>query len=315
MNVAKAILKNIGITGEKEDTESARNNPESTEVLDKFSVLNTAMLAAQSAIRPHTEMQVDSQPAFPVTTRPEEDHQQRPMSRENPRQSEKRIAPSKRNSVIGGRERTFTDRNANSKDARIAQLENHISQLNQTHATELAELHARAEQSEREKEEYAGKLIDVCEQRDQIAKDNIALRACNVAMRSPHGQYPDDENYIQRIKNLNESMKIWVKNAFKSTEHPHLSDAEDAKIAQVLHKQRELESLLSMFPSKGSLRPIYSNSACRIILVRHLISICLYRYIFHPFCFGLDSTLDRWMNDIFQSILTKGYIFLTNSDR
>ena len=161
----------------------------------------------------------------------------------------------------------------------------------------------------------SAKLIDVCEQRDQIAKDNVTLRACNVAMRSPHGQYPDDENYIQRIKNLNESMKIWVKNAFKSTEHPQLSDAEDAKIVQFLHKQRELESLLSMLPLKDSLRPIYSNSACRIILVRHLISMCLCRYIFRPFCFGLDSSLDRWMNDVFQSILIKGYIFLMTSDR
>ena len=155
MNVAKAILKNIGLTVAKEDTESSRDdNPEGTEIRDKVSVPNTAMLAAQSAVRPHTEMQMDSQPALHVTTRSEEDHQQQSMSRENPRQSGKKVAATKRNSVIGGREETSTDRNANSKDTKIAQLENYISQLSQTHATKLAELHARVEQSEREKEEY-----------------------------------------------------------------------------------------------------------------------------------------------------------------
>ena len=249
------------------------------------------------------------QPETEITARPLEGKHQQPLPRENPWQPDKKAGPMRRNSAIERREQTHVGRDAkfaDSKDKKIAQLENYISQLRQNHDAELVEMRTRVVQNEREKEEYAAKLIEVCKERDQIAEDNVSLRALNVAMRSPHGQYPDEENYIQRFKTLNESMKIWVKNAFKSNEHPQLSDTEDANIVQIFDKYKELQPLLSMLSSKDSLCSIYSNSACRIILARHLIALHLCQFIFRPFCFGLDNNSNRLMNNIFQSILTKG---------
>jgi hypothetical protein len=315
-NAAKSMLKSIGFNLEREDRESTPNTDQRTEGSDDSGAANIAILGAQRATGHNTEMQIDPpmrvpirQPETDMSARPLEGKHQQPAPRENPWQSGKTAGPTRRNSAIEGREQAHVGRDAkfaDSKDKRIAQLEEYISQLSQNHNAKLGEMHKRVVQNEREKEEYAAKLIEVCKERDQIAEDNVTLRAINIAMRSPHGHYPDDENYIQRFKNLNESMKIWVKNSFKSNQHPQLSDAEDANIVQVLSNHKEFEPLLSMLSSKDSLRPIYSNSACRIILVRHLIALHLCQHIFRPFCFGLDGNSNRLMNNIFQSILTKG---------
>ena len=260
----------------------------------------------------HAEMQMQSQPPsriapgqprMEIALGPPERKDQQPAPRENSRQSVKRAAPKRWNSVTETREWPFAD----SKDKEIAQLKNCIRRLHEGHDRELGEAQARLVHSEREKQELSAKIIEVCKERDNIAKDNMALRACNVSMRSPHGQYPDDENYIQQIKNLNESMKIWVKNAFKSSEHPQLSDDDDVKILRIIHRQGGFEPLLSMLLSKDSLRSIYSNSPCRIMLARHLISLHLLQYIFLPICFGIDSDAGRLMDNILQSILKRGY--------
>lgn len=280
---------------------------------DEWGDTEPATLVAQKATEHHPEMRMGYEPPSPMTTTtpsgietairpPEGRHRE-------PRQSDKRLVTTKRNPTTKSREASFADRDArfaDSKNKKIAQLENYISQLRERHARELGELRAQVVQNQQEKQECAAKLIEVCKERDRFAKDNVTLRERNLAMRSPHGQYPDDENYIQRIKNLNESMKIWVKNAFKSNEPPKLSDEEDEEILRVLSKEETLESILIMPFSKDSLRSIYSNSPYRIMLVRHLISLYVWKYIFLSFCFGFHSTTDRLMIDVFKSILTKG---------
>lgn len=319
MDAAKTLFKNFVSGSGKWDTDSfSGDNRKSTEGGEGSGEANPATLAAQRATERRNERQIGSQSASRMTTAqsridsatdPPVGNGRRAPPLEKLRPTDQKPACTKRSLVIESSEKEFSDRGSELVDStnnRIEELEKYIAKLHESQNKRLGEMEAQMLQCEREKAEYRAKLIEVCKERDRIAEDNVTLRKVNVSMRSPHRQYPDDENYIQRIKTLNQSIKAWVKTAFKSSNHPELSVDEDAKVTQILHKRGQLEPLLSMLAPNSSLRPVYSNSPCRVALVRYLISLCLWTFIFHPVSPCLDSDEDRLMGSILQSILTKG---------
>lgn len=171
----------------------------------------------------------------------------------------------------------------------------------------ILEMHDR---NANENEELRTALEEIAEERDIEAKNNDLLISLILRLRQPPTPRYEDDYYVFRLQNLNESITSWITAAFKAKEFEQpMSATEEEQLTHLLRKNLPehivwLEAIRQR--SAITYSALHSKPHSRIALARHLVALSIWRNIFHPLCFGLSGDLKHGMKTVMNSVYTEG---------
>ena len=191
---------------------------------------------------------------------------------------------------------------------KLHQLDRTLSQLTEKLHYENQILQERLKETEAQKERIMKDRDEATKALKEVLKDNNILRSRIIHMSTAHGRVHEDGYYIQRLQQLNETMKLWVATAFKSKQiETDLSDKDELQFRMTLNASHHGRSLLSMIQqARCSVTEISLHPRIRMAFVRNLFSILIYDHVFRPFCFGLSAQERRILNNVMWSVCAKG---------
>ena len=138
----------------------------------------------------------------------------------------------------------------------------------------------------------------ILEQNEILKQRNSSLCTRLAALSSPPGQRREDAHYTQPLNMLNQMIQGWVARIFKGQSVLELSEESEVYVLAILkdpalnpHGTQTAE-LLS-HGRFGTIRTIFQNSRRRMVLVRHIIALFLWGYVFDRFVFGLSAATAR----------------------
>ena len=198
---------------------------------------------------------------------------------------------------------------------KLRTLDETLSKLTEKLQYENQMLREKLKETEEQKESILKDRNETNKALMEVVKDNNMLRSRIVEMSTAHGPVHEDGYYIQRLQQLNETMKSWVATAFKSKQiERDLSDKDELQLSMTLNASHHGRSLLSMIrQARCSLTEIYLRPRIRMAFVRNLISMYMWEQIFRPFCFGLSAQERRILNNVMWSVCAKGLCSLAFS--
>ena len=191
---------------------------------------------------------------------------------------------------------------------KLCKLDRTLSKLTEKLHYENQILHEKLKETEAQKERILKDRDETNKALTEVLKDNNLLRSRIVQMSTAHGPVHEDAYYIQRLEQLNETMKSWVAAIFKSKQiEQNLSDKDELQLCTTLNVSHHGRSLLSMMQqARCSVTEIYLRPRIRMVFVRNLISMLLCDHVFRPFCFGLSAQERRILNNVMWSVCAKG---------
>jgi hypothetical protein len=171
----------------------------------------------------------------------------------------------------------------------------------------LLEMHDRnADENER----LRTALEEIAEDRDIEAKNNDLLISLILRLRQPPTPRYEDDYYVFRLQNLNESITSWITAAFKTKEFEQpMSATEEEQLIHLLRKNlpEHIVWLEAIRQRSGiTYTALHSKPHSRIALARHLVALSIWRNIFHPLCFGLSGDLKHGVKTVMNSVYTEG---------
>ena len=133
----------------------------------------------------------------------------------------------------------------------------------------------------------------ILEQNQTLKRRNSSLCTQIAALSSAPGQRREDAYYTQPLNMLNQMIQGWVARVFKGQSVLELSEESELYVLAILkdpalrpHGTKTAELLsLGRF---GTIRTIFQNSRRRMVLVRHIVALFLWGYVFDRFVFGLS---------------------------
>jgi len=143
--------------------------------------------------------------------------------------------------------------------------------------------------------------------RDEIEKDNAALRTEILRLREPPGQDYSDDVYFKKLNELNEVTQLWVAAMFKGPTKRVLDAEAEIKLSNALNHHRVGESILQvMHENRCTIQTLFQHSITRIVFVRQLIAIFLCSEVFGPFCLGTPQELDTPLRKTMEIVIDAG---------
>lgn len=142
---------------------------------------------------------------------------------------------------------------------------------------------------------------DVQQENAILRRDNNSLRAHLASILKPPGQLREDACYLRPLNTLNQAIQGWVPKVFRTYNSEELPEKSKAHLLQVFnnsHYDPYGKSTASFLSNRPLLDNILQNPRKRMVLVRHIIALHLWRDVFEPFTFGHDHR--EVEKDIFQ---------------
>ena len=127
-----------------------------------------------------------------------------------------------------------------------------------------------------------------------LKQRNTSLCSRIATLCPPPGQLREDVQYSQPLNYLSQTIRLWVASVFIARSPEGLShEAEDFILAKlkdpVLEPHGMQTAILLSSGRLGTIRAIYQNPRRRMILIRHIIALFLWGYVFDRFTFPLSA--------------------------
>jgi len=140
--------------------------------------------------------------------------------------------------------------------------------------------------------------------KETITSFNTYIANLNRAQEAVH----QDSTYIEQLDTLNHFTQSSLASMFKwSCEHELSEEAAHNVCAFLNEIEPYGKSTLDILTRYGvTISDLHEDSTTRIILIRHIIALFLWKNVFRPFVFGLDENLSRNMRTLENNIFLSG---------
>lgn len=136
-----------------------------------------------------------------------------------------------------------------------------------------------------------------------LRQDNNTLRAHIANILQSPDQLREDSSYSRPLNSLNQKIQGWVPKVFRARNTEGLSEDARSRLLRFLNNPRYDpygSATAALLSNRARLDDIFHTPRKRMILVRHIIALHLWRDVFQPFIFGHDYSKCTVEEDIFR---------------
>jgi len=141
---------------------------------------------------------------------------------------------------------------------------------------------------------------------ENLSTDNERLRTYIARRESDLKPLHSEDYYIQKFRELNAEIELWIAKYAKTTAKP-LTDSEEKTLLKKLSglgaSGEESSKVLSI---KNTFQTLYEDARSRIRLLRHIVALFLFEQILSPFAVGLSPEVSNALSSIEGTILSQG---------